>query len=104
MIPCTSLRVFRTSATCICDGRTTTRRSSITSGRSRSDLLRSVQEGAARTAAIVRGLRTFSCLDEDELKTVDLRDGIESALQFLGPRLGGGISIAWQFADVAHVE
>ena len=50
-------------------------------------LLRGIEEGAERTAAIVRGLRTFSRLDEDDLKPTDLAKGISSTLALLAPRL-----------------
>jgi signal transduction histidine kinase len=52
-------------------------------------LLRGIREGAQRTAEIVRSLRTFSRLDEDELKRVDLAEGIASTLTLLRPRLDG---------------
>jgi signal transduction histidine kinase len=50
-------------------------------------LLRGIEEGALRTGEIVRSLRTFSRLDEDELKPADLHEGIESTLTLLDHRL-----------------
>ncbi|MGB0137961.1 MAG: sensor histidine kinase, partial [Flavobacteriales bacterium] len=46
-------------------------------------LLNGIREGAERSAAIVKGLRTFSRLDEDTLKLADINDGLESTLVIL---------------------
>jgi len=46
-------------------------------------LIKGIEEGAERTAEIVRGLRTFSRLDEGELKTVSVHEGIDSTLVLL---------------------
>lgn len=46
-------------------------------------LLKGIREGAERSAAIVKGLRTFSRLDEDTLKLADINDGLESTLVIL---------------------
>jgi signal transduction histidine kinase len=43
--------------------------------------------GTQRICGIVKSLRTFSRLDEAELKAVDLHDGLDSALIILGHRL-----------------
>ena len=43
-------------------------------------LIVGIEDGAERTAEIVRGLRTFSRIDEAELKTVDVHDGLLSTL------------------------
>ncbi|HIK29994.1 MAG TPA: response regulator [Oscillatoriales cyanobacterium M59_W2019_021] len=50
-------------------------------------LIDSMKTGADRVRTIVLGLRTFSHLDESELKTIDIREGIESALMLLQHRL-----------------
>lgn len=46
-------------------------------------LMSGIEEGAHRSAAIVRGLRIFSRLDEDTLKMANVNDGIESTLVIL---------------------
>ncbi|MBD2325812.1 DUF3365 domain-containing protein [Alkalinema sp. FACHB-956] len=51
------------------------------------DLLVSMQTGTERIQQIVRSLRTFARLDESELKTVDLHEGIDSTLLILQSRL-----------------
>ncbi|HIK26611.1 MAG: CHASE2 domain-containing protein [Oscillatoriaceae bacterium SKW80] len=50
-------------------------------------VLNSIKTGANRIREIVKSLRIFSRLDEAELKSVDLHEGIESALMLLENRL-----------------
>ncbi len=50
-------------------------------------LFDSIETGAVRIQQIVRSLRTFSRLDESEVKAVDLHESIESTLTILGSRL-----------------
>lgn len=50
-------------------------------------LLKSMRVGTERIRGIVNSLRTFSRLDESELKKVDLRESIESTLMILRHRL-----------------
>ncbi|MEG4284289.1 ATP-binding protein [Microcoleus sp. A006_D1] len=52
-----------------------------------SKLMNSMQVGADRIRQIVVSLRNFSRLDEKELKAVDIREGIDSALLILQHRL-----------------
>jgi two-component system, NtrC family, sensor kinase len=66
-------------------------------------LLRGIEEGAGRTAEIVKGLRTFSRLDEDELKAVDLHEGIESTLALLHPRLAH-MTVRRSFGELPDVD
>lgn len=58
------------------------------------EILGCMENGAARTSEIIRGLRTFSRLDEDDLKEADINDGLRSTVVVLGP----------QFRDVVDVE
>ncbi|MGK7928766.1 MAG: AAA family ATPase, partial [Spirulina sp.] len=51
------------------------------------DLLQSMRVGTHRIKNIVTSLRTFSRLDESDLKVVDLHEGIESTLTILHARL-----------------
>jgi two-component system, NtrC family, sensor kinase len=67
------------------------------------ELLRGISDGAGRIAEIIRNLRTFSRLDEDELKTVDLNDGIESTIALLRPRLGA-IEVVLELGAIPAVE
>jgi two-component system NtrC family sensor kinase len=50
-------------------------------------IFHSVKSGAARIQGIVKSLRTFSRLDESDLKEVDIHAGIESSLLILNSRL-----------------
>ncbi|WP_341733190.1 PAS domain S-box protein [Microcoleus sp. EPA2] len=54
-----------------------------------SKLLESMKTGAARISDIVKSLRTFSRLDQADLKPIDLRENIESTLVILQNRLNG---------------
>ncbi|MDJ0708498.1 MAG: ATP-binding protein [Leptolyngbyaceae cyanobacterium MO_188.B28] len=49
--------------------------------------VKSAQVGAERIREIVKSLRTFSRLDESDLKSVDLHEGIDSTLMILKHRL-----------------
>jgi two-component system, NtrC family, sensor kinase len=55
--------------------------------------IRDVQTGATRVKDLVCRLRTFSRLDEAELKTVDIQESIESVLLFLRHRMEGRIEV-----------
>lgn len=50
-------------------------------------LIESMRAGADRISQIVLSLRTFSRLDESEVKPVDIHDGIDSTLMILENRL-----------------
>lgn len=68
------------------------------------DILHSMEEGANRTAEIVRGLRSFSRLDEGDLKSVDVNDGIRSTLNILGPQLKDRVQVELQLNALDVVE
>jgi signal transduction histidine kinase len=50
------------------------------------EIVESIAEGSHRTAEIVRGLRNFSRLHEDDLKDMDINDGVRSTLAVLTPQ------------------
>lgn len=69
----------------------------------------SLQMGAERIRQIVLSLRTFSRLDEAEVKKVDLHEGIESTLLILEYRLKAhantpGIQILRKYGDLPLVD
>ncbi len=68
------------------------------------DILRSMEEGADRTAEIVRGLRTFSRLDEGDLKAADINEGIRSTLNILGPQLKDRVNVSLDLRAAEAVE
>jgi len=69
--------------------------------------LKALNENAAltitasqRIAAIVKSLKSFSRLDEAEFQTVNIHEGIESALVLLGSKKLAGISVVRQFGKL----
>lgn len=72
-------------------------------------LLESMQVGIDRIMGIVRSLRTFSRLDEADIKTVDLHDGLDSTLMILSNRIkqddtSDGVAIVKCYGDLPRVE
>jgi PAS domain S-box-containing protein len=55
------------------------------------NILTSMQSGTERIREIVKSLRLFSRLDEAEVKSVNIHDGIDSALMILDSRLKGSV-------------
>src|SRR5207249_8009631 len=60
--------------------------------------------GAARTAAIVKDLRSFSRLGEATRKAVDLHEGLEVTLRLLEPRWRERIAIHRDYGRLPPVE
>ncbi|MGZ3836296.1 MAG: sensor histidine kinase, partial [Mucilaginibacter sp.] len=67
-------------------------------------LMKGISEGANRTADIVRGLRIFSRLDEDDLKAADLNEGLESTLIIANNLLNNKIKVIKEYGDLPYVE
>ncbi len=53
------------------------------------NLFKSMKTGSERIKTIILNLRNFSRLDESDIKTVDLHEGLESTLMILQRRLAG---------------
>jgi len=51
------------------------------------EVVNAIKDGAARTAEIVKGLRSFSRLDETELKEANIHNGIDSTLILLNSKI-----------------
>ncbi|GJM27525.1 MAG: hypothetical protein DHS20C17_01600 [Cyclobacteriaceae bacterium] len=51
------------------------------------EVVNAIKEGATRTAEIVKGLRSFSRLDETELKEANVHSGIDSTLILLNSKI-----------------
>lgn len=68
------------------------------------EILYCIEQGSMRTSEIVRGLRTFSRLDEDDLKQADLNEGLRSTVVVLGPQFRDSIKIHFDFGDLPPVE
>ncbi len=72
-------------------------------------LLSSMKVGSERIQAIVASLRTFSRMDEAEVKAVDIHEGIDSTLMILQSRLKGKperaeIAVIKTYGDLPLVE
>ncbi len=67
-------------------------------------LLRGMEDGAKRTVEIVKGLRLFSRVDEQDVKKVDIHDGINSTIILLNSSIPGKIRIARDFGELPLVE
>jgi signal transduction histidine kinase len=64
----------------------------------------SINNGAIQTAEIVKGLRTFSRLDEDSLKTINVHENIDSTLVLLHNKYKGRISIVKKYGNIPNIE
>jgi two-component system NtrC family sensor kinase len=63
-------------------------------------LLKGIEEGAERTAEIIRGLRIFGRLDESELKKADIHECIDSSLILLRPSIPDDIVLEKHYAQL----
>ncbi len=64
------------------------------------ELIESVKHGAIRASDIVKGLRNFSRLDEEDKKRANLEEGIESTLVLLNSHLKERIEIKKEFGQI----
>ena len=72
-------------------------------------MLESMGLGAHRIREIVRSLQNFSRLQESDMKSVDIHEGIDSTLQILQNRLKGqrdrpGIAVVKEYGDLPPVQ
>lgn len=67
-------------------------------------LLKGIGEGASRTAEIVKGLRVFSRLDEDDLKKADINEGLDSTVVIVNHLLNGTIEVVRNYSGIPLVE
>jgi signal transduction histidine kinase len=67
-------------------------------------LINGIDEGAARTSEIVKGLQTFSRLDEYDIKIANLHEGINSTLALLKNSINGEIKVIKHFGDIPGIE
>ncbi|MGB6035117.1 MAG: 7TM diverse intracellular signaling domain-containing protein, partial [Cryomorphaceae bacterium] len=63
------------------------------------ELLKGIEEGAKRTAEIVKGLKNFSRVDESGVKDSDLNEGIRSTLSILRSSIPGNVEINLDLAE-----
>lgn len=67
-------------------------------------LLKGIREGSTRTAEIVKGLRIFSRVDEDDLKKADINEGLDSTLIIINNLLNGKIEVQRAYGTLPLVE
>ena len=67
-------------------------------------LLMGIEEGANRTAGIVKSLRIFSRVDEDDLKLADINLGMQSTLVILDSSLKDTINLKTNYGKLPLVE
>lgn len=67
-------------------------------------LLNGIEDGAKRTVEIVRGLRLFSRVDEQDVKKVNIHDGLDSTLILLNSSMEGQILLKKEYAELPLVE
>jgi len=56
-------------------------------------LLKGINEGASRSEQIVKDLRTFSRMDENKFKGVDIHEGMDSTLLLLHNKMQNRITV-----------
>ena len=67
-------------------------------------LLTGIKDGADRTAEIVKGLRTFSRLDEADKKYASINESLDNTLVILRNRYKGRIDIVKDYASFPDIE
>ncbi len=67
-------------------------------------LLKGINEGSSRTAEIVKGLRVFSRLDEDDLKKADINEGLDSTITIVNNLLSNKIKIIKKYQPHCIVD
>jgi len=67
-------------------------------------LIVSIKNGTKRTTEIVKGLRTFSRLDKDIIKTADIHEGLDSTLILLYNKYKNRIRIFKNYGDLPLIE
>lgn len=67
-------------------------------------LLSGIGEGAKRTAEIIRSLKNFSRLDENDTKPVDLNEGLNSTLVLIKSTFPDNLKVVKDYASLPEVE
>ncbi|MBS1741041.1 MAG: GHKL domain-containing protein [Bacteroidetes bacterium] len=67
-------------------------------------LIQGISDGASRTAEIVKGLRVFSRLDEDDLKKASINDGLNSTLVIVNHQFNNSIQVEKDFGELPLCE
>ncbi|MGV8880141.1 MAG: 7TM diverse intracellular signaling domain-containing protein [Sphingobacteriaceae bacterium] len=67
-------------------------------------LINGISDGASRTAEIVKGLRVFSRLDEDDRKKANINEGIDSTLVIVNNLLNNQIKVIKNYGDIPAID
>jgi signal transduction histidine kinase len=67
-------------------------------------LLSGIDEGAKRTAEIIRSLKNFSRLDESDTKPINLNEGIDSTFVLLRSTYPSNLKVVKNYGDIPLVE
>ncbi|WP_285055787.1 sensor histidine kinase [Pedobacter ginsengisoli] len=67
-------------------------------------LLAGIGEGAKRTAEIIRSLKNFSRLDENDTKPVDIAEGLDSSLVLIKSTFPSNLKIIKDYKPIPEVE
>lgn len=67
-------------------------------------LINGISEGANRTASIVKGLRIFSRVDEDDLKLADINEGLDSTIVLVNNLLSNKITLKKEYGTLPMIE
>ncbi len=62
-------------------------------------LLTEVRESTRRVSELVAAVKSYSQMDRGSLQSVDVRQGLESTLLILAPKLRGGVVVERDLAD-----
>jgi signal transduction histidine kinase len=68
------------------------------------NLIDSIKTGTERTTEIIKGLRSFSRLDEDILKVADIHENLNSTLILLRNKYKGRIEVEKYYEDIPQIE
>jgi signal transduction histidine kinase len=68
------------------------------------NLLEGIEDGANRSSQIVKGLRSFSRLDEDKCQLYDIHEGIDSTLILLHNKIRDRIKVRKDYGDLKELE
>ncbi|UII35145.1 ATP-binding protein [Fulvivirga ulvae] len=68
------------------------------------ELLNSVKSGANRTTEIIKSLRNFTRLDEDQLKKANINEGLDSTLVILRNQMTNKIEVIREYGDLQPIN
>jgi two-component system, NtrC family, sensor kinase len=67
-------------------------------------LLKGIEEGANRSSEIIKGLRSFSRLDDEVIQFYDIHEGIDSTLVLLHNKIRDKIKVRKEYGDFEGLE